>query len=148
MNHAIYAVIAVAAFGAGGCAGGLGLFSDVQPERTSTRAFAFADQCVGCGTVESIDLVRFGEGRRGGAAVATIVDGDFERPRANGVIGVADVVVDAVNGRLQPRPENVDVFEIFVRMDDGRHYVIEQFELQGIRKGSRVLVQHGNASLL
>ncbi len=148
MNHAIFAVIAIAAFGAGGCAGGLGLFADTEAERASAQSFAFAEQCVGCGTVESIDRVSFGEGRRSGASIATIVDGDFERPRANGVVGVADAVVDAVSGRLQQSPENADVFEIFVRMDDGRHYVIEQLELQGIREGSRVLVTHGNASLL
>ena len=152
MNLAVFAVIAVAAFGAGGCVSELGLFSDHE-SATQQRAFAFADRCVGCGTVASIDLLRFGERRRRDAALGNIIGGDFERSQY-GVAGSnadgsgADTLVDVVNSSRQLRPENVDVYEIFVRMDDGRHYVIEQLELDGIRKGSRVLVTHGNASLL
>ena len=146
MNHAIFAVFAIAAFGVGGCAGGLGLFSEAEMERTGARG-ASVEQCVGCGTVESVDLVRFGESRQNGVALASIVGGDFERSPAKSDSEVADAVVDSAS-ELLLRPENADVYEIFLRMDDGRHQVIQQLELRRIREGSRVLITHGNASLL
>jgi len=125
----------------------------------NSRSYAYDEprnqRCQQCGTVEDIDRVSYGERRRttgGGAVIGALVGGavgnQFGKGDGRTAATVAGAVIGGVAGNeIEKDRGRDDVYEISVRMDDGRRFVLAQYELNGIREGSRVVVNEGYASL-
>jgi outer membrane lipoprotein SlyB len=111
-------------------------------------------RCDRCGEVTRIE--RFEGERRssgGGAVVGAVVGGVLGSNVGSGdgrrAATVAGAVVGGIAGNEIERNRNGrDVFELTVRMDDGRRVRIEQRDLSGIREGDRVIVDGGRARLM
>ena len=117
--------------------------------------YAYDTRCSSCGTVERIDLARNTDARSTGAgaiagallgaAVGTQVgSGDGRR-----VATVAGAAAGAAlgDGLERDRREH-DVFAVYVRLDDGRHVVLEQRALDGVREGARVFLRGNRVELM
>jgi len=101
--------------------------------------------CTTCGTVERIEIARYGDGRASGAgAVAgAIIGGVLGNQVGSGDGRKAATVAGAVAGgvvgnKIEKDRNERDTYAIYVRMDDGRRLVFEQKGLNGIRSGDRV----------
>jgi outer membrane lipoprotein SlyB len=143
----------VMALGLSACAssgGGYGYRDYDDRGRYSQQA-----RCYSCGTVERIDVTRYGDGRTTGAgAVAGAIIGAAVGNQVGGGDGrraatVAGAVAGGVAGnRIERDRADRDVFEVVIRMDDGRRVVVEQRSLNGVREGARVEVRDGRAQLI
>jgi len=136
----------------GGCATDSGYYSSADD--AGPRGYGQAQRCDSCGTVEDINRVAYGDRRTsgGGAVVGALVGGaignQFGKGDGRKAATVAGAVIGGVAGNNIERNRNGDeVFEISVRMDDGRYVTFEQYQLNGIREGSRVVIDNGVASL-
>ena len=144
-----YLIAGALALTLGGCA------SDGYNSRSSYDEPRYSQRCEHCGTVEEIDRVRYGERRRttgGGAVIGALVGGaignQFGKGDGRRAATVAGAVIGGVAGNeIEKDRSRDDVYEISVRMDDGRRFVLAQYELNGIHEGSRVVVNEGYASL-
>ena len=101
--------------------------------------------CTSCGTVERIEVARYGDGRSSGAgAVAgAIIGGVLGNQVGDGDGRKAATVAGAVAGglagnKIEKDRNERDTYAIYVRMDDGRRLVFEQKVLNGIHTGDRV----------
>ncbi len=119
-------------------------------DRYSRRA-----RCGNCGTVERIDIERYGDRRAsgGGAVVGALVGAALGNQIGSGDGRKAATVAGAVAGgvagnRIEKNRNSRDTYEIVVRMDNGRTIVLDQRDLNGVREGSRVVVTGGVARLL
>jgi outer membrane lipoprotein SlyB len=99
--------------------------------------------CSSCGVVERIDRVfRTAEQT---AKAATVLDGvvgqALDSERAGTGTAKAAVTGGATTTRTTP------MYELVVRMDDGRSVVLLQRDLSGIREGAIVSIRDGRAHL-
>jgi outer membrane lipoprotein SlyB len=117
-------------------------------------------RCGNCGTVQRIEREYYGDGRRdrddgtGGAVVGALVGAALGNQVGSGNGRKAATVAGAIAGgvagkRIDERngSRGHDEFEVVVRMDNGRTVVLEQRDLNGVREGSRVVVNGGVARL-
>jgi outer membrane lipoprotein SlyB len=115
-------------------------------------------RCNSCGTVERIERENYGRGRdrdngTGGAIVGALVGAAIGNQVGSGNGRKAATVAGAVAGGVAGK--NIDKrnggggdeFEVVVRMDSGRTVILEQRNLNGVREGSRVIVDGGVARL-
>ena len=117
------------------------------------------NRCGNCGTVQRIEREYDGrDGDRdngtGGAIVGALVGAALGNQVGSGSGRKAATVAGAVAGgvagkRIDERngSRGGDEFEVVVRMDNGRTVVLEQRDLNGVREGSRVVVNGGVARL-
>lgn len=134
----------------GGCATDSGYYSSGN----ENGARGDAQRCDACGTVQDINRVRYGDRRTsgGGAVVGALVGGaignQFGKGDGRRAATVAGAVIGGVAGNEIERDRNGEaVYEISVRMDNGRYVTFEQYRLNGIREGSRVIIDNGVVSL-
>ena len=115
-------------------------------------------RCGNCGTVQRIEREYYGRGDdrddgTGGAIVGALVGAALGNQVGSGNGRKAATVAGAVAGgvagkRIDERNgSRGDEFEIVVRMDNGRTVILEQRDLNGLREGSRVVVNGGVARL-
>lgn len=115
-------------------------------------------RCGNCGTVERIERTYYGDGRRddgtGGAVVGALVGAAVGNQVGSGSGRTAATVAGAIAGgvagkRIDERngSRGGDGFEVVVRMDNGRTVILEQRDLNGLREGSRVVVNGDVADL-
>jgi outer membrane lipoprotein SlyB len=118
-----------------------------------------AAQCYDCGMVTRIDS----RARTSGAPAATgavlggvvgavaareIADNRTDSEGRKNTATVAGAVGGALAGNaIQNTMQSNAVYDIHVRMDNGRTVVVSQFDLGGIRQGSYVRVTNGRAYL-
>lgn len=111
--------------------------------------------CRDCGTVTRIELVRTSTGGPAGAILGGIVGavaGHEVSAHTGGskgnqnVAAAAGAVGGAVVGNAIQKNAG-DVYNVSVRMDDGRVITLRQSDLGGIREGSYVRVYNGRATL-
>lgn len=111
-------------------------------------------RCYDCGTVERIERVYGERGASGaGAVLGGIIGGVLGSQVGSGSGRNAATVAGAVAGgvaghKIEQNRNEAPVYELFVRMDDGRRIVVDQRDLDGIREGSYVRVSGGRARLL
>jgi outer membrane lipoprotein SlyB len=113
-------------------------------------------RCGNCGTVQRIETEYYGRDRdngTGGAVVGALVGAALGNQVGSGNGRKAATVAGAIAGgvagkRIDERNgAGRDRYEVVVRMDNGRTVVLEQRHLDGIREGSRVVVNGGVARL-
>ena len=111
-------------------------------------------RCYDCGTVERIERT-YGErtASGGGAILGGIVGGVLGNQVGSGSGRKAATVAGAIAGgiagnNIEKNNNAAGMYELFVRMDDGRRIVVDQRDLNGIREGSYVTVSGGRARLL
>lgn len=112
-------------------------------------------RCGNCGTVERIEAEYYGRDRddgTGGAVVGALVGAALGNQIGSGSGRKAATVAGAIAGgvagkRIDERNGSSDRFEVVIRMDNGRTVILEQRHLNGIREGSRVVVNGGVARL-
>ena len=116
-------------------------------------------RCGNCGTVQRIEREYDGRGRdrddgTGGAVVGALVGAALGNQVGSGNGRKAATVAGAIAGgvagkRIDERngSRGGDEFEVVVRMDNGRTVILEQRDLNGVREGSRVVVNGGVARL-
>ena len=137
----------------GGCATDSGYYRSANDD--GPRGYSQAQRCDQCGTVADINRVGYGDRRTsgGGAVVGALVGGaignQFGKGDGRKAATVAGAVIGGVAGNNIERNRNgEEVFEISVRMDDGRYVTFEQYQLNGIREGSRVIVDNNGVANL
>lgn len=112
-------------------------------------------RCGNCGTVQRIEREYYGRGKddgTGGAVVGALVGAALGNQVGSGNGRKAATVAGAIAGgvagkRIDENNGSRDRFEVVVRMDNGRTVVLEQRDLNGVREGSRVVVNGGKARL-
>jgi outer membrane lipoprotein SlyB len=111
-------------------------------------------RCERCGVVDRIE-VNAGDRHTsgGGAVVGALVGGLLGNQVGKGdgrkAATVAGAVAGGFAGNSIERNSRADErYEIYVRLDDGRRLVLTQRNLDGIREGSRVVVNNDRARLL
>ena len=112
-------------------------------------------RCGNCGTVQRIEREynrRDRDDGTGGAVVGALVGAALGNQVGSGNGRKAATVAGAIAGgvagkRIDERNGSSDRFEVVVRMDNGRTVILEQRHLNGIREGSRVVVNGGVARL-
>lgn len=153
----ISATAALAALTLAGCATTSPGYT--SPGYGSSYGSAPAAQCHDCGVVTRIDT----RARSGGAPNATgavlggivgavaareIADNQTDSEGRKNTATVAGAVGGALAGNaIQNRVQADAVYDVHVRMDNGRTVVVSQNDLGGIRQGSYVRVTNGRAYL-
>lgn len=121
--------------------------------RSSSPTYDGYARCLSCGTVERIERVyRERRAGGGGAVIGGIIGGILGSQVGSGsgrdAATVAGVIAGGVAGNEAEKKANAaPVYELFVRMDDGRRIVVSQRELNGVREGSYVRIAAGRARL-
>jgi outer membrane lipoprotein SlyB len=105
------------------------------------------------GVVQRIDQVRTtGETTGAGAALGGVVGGVLGSQVGGGRGQTAATIAGAAGGAAVghsiERDRVRDVYELTVRMDDGRQVVVQQRDLRGVRPGARVQIVNGEARLI
>ena len=110
-------------------------------------------RCYDCGTVERIERT-YGErtSSGGGAILGGIVGGVLGNQVGSGSGRKAATVAGAIAGgvagnNIEKNNNSAQMYELFLRMDDGRRIVLSQRDLRGIREGSRIQVRGNSARL-
>lgn len=112
--------------------------------------------CYDCGTVTRVELIRTATGGPAGAILGGIVGavaGHEISAHTGGskgnqnVAAAAGAVAGAVVGNATQKDAG-DLYNVHVRMDDGRVVTVRQSDVAGIREGSYVRVDGGRATLL
>ena len=161
MNIKILSVAAASLFAAG-CAGTPDYYGS-RDHGYDDRNYAYDDSrrdlCANCGTVERIEREYYGDGRRdrddgtGGAVVGALVGAAIGNQVGSGNGRKAATVAGAIAGGVagkhidERNGSHGDEFEVIVRMDNGRTVILQQRDLDGVREGSRVVVNGGVARL-
>lgn len=121
---------------------------------TSSPSYG-SHNCADCGTVTRIERITDGRPNVAGPVIGGIVGAvaGKELARRNSdshgrrnVATAGGAVAGAVAGNaIQNRVEGDGTYNVHVRMDDGRTVVLTQHDVSGIREGSQVRVQNGQA---
>jgi outer membrane lipoprotein SlyB len=118
---------------------------------------AQSSSCYDCGTVTRIDTRSRGGtapnatgavlgGIVGAVAAREIADRNTDSEGRKNTATAAGAVGGAVAGNaIQNRVQSQAVYDVHIRMDDGRMNVVTQSDLGGIREGSYVRVAEGRA---
>lgn len=112
--------------------------------------------CYDCGTVMRIETVRGNSnpnvaGPLIGGVVGAVAAKELARRntdsegRRNVAIGAGAVGGAVAGNAIQNRAEGGNVYNVHVRMQDGRTTVLTQSDIGGLREGSNVRVQNGQA---
>jgi outer membrane lipoprotein SlyB len=108
------------------------------------------DRCGNCGVVRDIDEYRHREGHgHGGTVVGAIVGGALGNTIGKGDGRKAATIGGAVAGGAighhhdKKHRDSYASYRIRVEMDDGRTFVTEQGDRNGLRRGDRVAVEGG-----
>ena len=112
--------------------------------------------CYDCGTVMRIETVRGNSnpnvaGPLIGGVVGAVAAKELARRntdsegRRNVAIGAGAVGGAVAGNAIQNRTEGGTVYNVHVRMQDGRTTVLTQNDIGGLREGSNVRVQNGQA---
>jgi len=115
-----------------------------------------AANCYDCGTVTRIETVRGNSnpniaGPLIGGVVGAVAAKELARRntdsegRRNVAIGAGAVGGAVAGNAIQNRTEGGTYYNVHVRMQDGRTAVLSQSDIGGIREGSNVRVQNGQA---
>jgi outer membrane lipoprotein SlyB len=120
------------------------------------RGYAARNEvCNNCGVVQRIDIERYGDGRAsgGGAVAGALIGAAVGNQVGSGDGRKAATVAGAIAGgvagnNIEKNRNSRDTYEVVVRLDSGRTIVLEQRDLNGIREGSRVVVNSGTARLM
>lgn len=116
-----------------------------------------SSSCYDCGTVTRIDTRSRGGtapnatgavlgGIVGAVAAREIADRNTDSEGRKNTATAAGAVGGAVAGNaIQNRVQSQAVYDVHIRMDDGRMNVVTQNDLGGIREGSYVRVAEGRA---
>lgn len=123
--------------------------------RYDSRYDSRYQRCRNCGTVERIEVARYGErnSKGGGAVVGALLGAAVGNQVGSGDGRKAATVAGAIAGgvagnNLEKRRNDRDTYAVYVRMDDGRRLVFEQRSLRGVSEGARVQIRNGDAHLL
>ena len=155
MNTTRFLILSFCALLLTACASGGGYSNGGYSDRgyNSGRYDGYA-RCYDCGTVERIDRA-YGErtASGGGAVLGGIVGGVLGNQVGSGSGRKAATVAGAIAGgiagnNIEKNRNSAGMYELYVRMDDGRRIVVDQRDLNGIREGSYVKVSGGRARLL
>lgn len=146
--------IAAAALALAGCATSPG-YGPGYGSSTSSPGYGTPSSCYDCGTVTRIERATDSKPNIAGPLLGGIVGAvaGKELARRNtdsegrrNVATAGGAVAGAVAGNaIQNRTEGGGVYDVHVRMDDGRTVVLSQADLNGIREGTYVRVQDGRA---
>lgn len=111
-------------------------------------------RCGNCGVVERIGREYYGrkDDGTGGAVVGALVGAALGNQVGSGNGRKAATVAGAIAGgvagkRIDENNGSTERYEVVVRMDNGRTLILEQRHLNGVREGSRVVVNGGTARL-
>jgi outer membrane lipoprotein SlyB len=113
----------------------------------------YATRCHNCGVVERIEAFRgTGQASGAGAVLGGVVGGVAGSQIGSGSGRTAATIAGAAGGaalghNIEQRQVR-ETYELSVRMDDGRHVVIHQRDLRGVRPGARVQIVNGQARLI
>lgn len=117
----------------------------VAPAMDQARQVAAV--CRDCGVIESIQAVRHkGEGSGVGAVAGGVVGGLLGNQVGHGNGRAAMTVVGAVGGGLagheiEKQVKAKTVYEVRIKLDDGKHRTVEQAQLPKLAVGQRVRVE-------
>lgn len=111
-------------------------------------------RCDRCGQV--VDIERFyGEGRAsgagavGGAIVGGVLGSQVGSGSGRDAATVAGAIAGGVAGHnIEQNAREGERYAIHVQLDNGRRVVVEQRDLNGVREGSRVIIDDGRARLI
>ncbi len=110
--------------------------------------------CYDCGVVERIETLYGADRPSGaGAVLGGVVGGALGSQVGSGSGRTAATVAGAVAGgvaghEIERRQRTGPIYEVHVRMDNGRMIVVDQRNLGGVRPGARVRIINGEARLL
>jgi outer membrane lipoprotein SlyB len=109
--------------------------------------------CHNCGVVQRIEAIRgTGSTSGAGAALGGVVGGVVGSQVGSGSGRTAATIAGAAGGAAIghniERNRVSESYELTVQMDDGRHIVIHQRDLRGVRPGARVQIVNGQARLI
>lgn len=139
--------------GLAGCASDGNYYSRYD-DRGYRDGYSYGERCRNCGTVERIEVARYGDGRTtgagavAGAIVGAAVGNQIGSGSGRRAATVAGAVAGGVAGNRLEREHDRDAYAVYVRMDDGRSIVVEQRSLNGVREGMRVEVRNGRAHVM
>lgn len=111
-------------------------------------------RCYDCGRVERIETVyRERESTGAGAVLGGIVGGVLGNQVGSGSGRKAATVAGAIAGgvagnELEKDRRSAPLYELYVRMDDGRRLVVTQRDIGAIRTGSYVRIYNNVARLI
>lgn len=105
-----------------------------EGDRSRSDVGAEAMQCDDCGVVEGIERVYVGKSERADDVLGGVVGQAIASESTNSAPA-------ATSGRATP------MYQVSVRMSDGRRLVLRQRDLGGIRAGASVKVRDGRAHL-
>lgn len=111
------------------------------------------DRCNYCGRVERIEYARGRRTSGGGAVAGAIIGGALGNQVGHGdgrrAATVAGAVLGGIAGNKVERrsSQRRNVYDILVNLDRGRSVWVTQYELRGIREGSRVELRNGRVRL-
>lgn len=110
-------------------------------------------RCLSCGTVERVERVyrerrANGSGAVIGGILGAVLGSQVGSGSGRDAATVAGAIAGGVAGNEVEKNANAaPIYELFVRMDDGRRIVVSQRELYGVREGSYVRIAAGRARL-
>jgi len=113
---------------------GTGPSRDASGPGVSSDVGAEAMRCDDCGVVEGIERVYVGKSERADDVLGGVVGQAIASESTNSAPA-------ATSGRATP------MYQVSVRMNDGRRLVLRQRDLGGIRAGASVEVRDGRAHL-
>ena len=154
----IGATAALAALTLAGCASTSPGYSG-GPGYGGSPGYGQQGRCYDCGTVTRIDTRSRGGntpnatgavlgGIVGAVAAREIADRNTDSEGRKNTATAAGAVGGAVAGNaIQNRVQGQAVYDVHVRMEDGRMNVVTQNDLGGIREGSYVRINQGRAWL-
>jgi outer membrane lipoprotein SlyB len=118
----------------------------------SSNAYRGQTYCQDCGVVQNIQSYTGERRTTGGGAVAGAIIGGVLGNQIGGgdgkkVATVAGAVAGGFAGNAIEKNMDKTWYEVSVRMNDGRQISVTQNDLNGIRNGSSVVIQNGEARL-
>ena len=139
-----------------GCATSPGYSSGYGNSGYGNSGYNRPANCYDCGTVTRIETVRGDNntnvaGALIGGVVGAVAAKELARRntdsegRRNVAIGAGAVGGAVAGNAIQNRTEGGSHYNVHVRMQDGRTAVLSQRDIGGIREGSNVRVQNGQA---
>ena len=146
--------VAAASMAIAGCATSPGYSNNNNGYYGSSSGNGYGQSCYDCGTVTRIELVRAGAtGGPAGAILGGIVGAVAGHEIAShtggskgnqNVAAAAGAVGGAVAGNAIQKNAS-DMYNVYVRMDDGRQITLRQRDVGSIREGSYVRIENGRA---
>lgn len=156
MKTGLIGTVLAASVALAGCATSPGYSSGYGNSGYGNSGYGAPANCYDCGTVTRIESV----GSNGspniagpliGGVVGAVAAKELARRntdsegRRNVAIGAGAVGGALAGNAIQNRTEGNNSYNVHVRMQDGRTTVLSQRDVSGLREGSNVRVQNGQA---